>query len=60
MANGAQPTETVKKLFEKIHSIPGISYPVLVVDYAIQFAIVLLSSAKLIGGTYNAFIYFQF
>ena len=50
----------LKKLFEKIHSIPGISYPVLVVDYAIQFAIVLLSSAKLIGGTYNAFIYFQF
>ena len=49
-----------KKLLEKIHSIPGLSYPVLTVDYALQLVIIILSVGKLIGGTYNAFIYFQF
>ncbi len=49
-----------KKLWTKIHSYPGLSYPVLTVDYLIQFAVVILSVGKLVGGTYNAFIYFQF
>ena len=50
----------LKGTFGKIHSIPGLKYPVLTVDYFIQFAVLILSIGKLIGGTYNAFIYFQF
>lgn len=49
-----------KPLLSKIHSVPVLSYPVLTVDYVIQFAIILVSFGKLVGGTYNAFIYFQF
>ena len=50
----------LKSTFEKIHSIPGLKYPVLTVDYLIQFAVLILAIGKLVGGTYNAFIYFQF
>lgn len=50
----------LKGVFDKIYSRPGLKYPVLTVDYLIQFAILILSIGKLVGGTYNAFIYFQF
>ena len=50
----------LKGVFEKIYSRPGLKYPVLTADYLIQFAILILSVGKLVGGTYNAFIYFQF
>ena len=50
----------LKGTFEKIRSIPGLKYPVLTVDYLAQFAILIISIGKLVGGTYNAFIYFQF
>jgi hypothetical protein len=49
-----------KELIAKIRTIPGLHYPLLTVDYALQFVIVILSVGSLIGGTYNAFIYFQF
>lgn len=49
-----------KKLLAEIHSVKGLSYPVLVMDYALQFVIIILSIGSLVGGTYNAFIYFQF
>ncbi len=51
---------TLKGVFEKIYARPGLKYPVLTADYLIQFAILILSIGKLVGGTYNAFIYFQF
>ena len=50
----------LKGLWGKLHSKPAISYPVLAVDYLLQMVIVVLSFGKLVGGTYNAFIYFQF
>ena len=34
--------------------------PILMVDYAVQFVLLILSILSLIGGTYNPFIYFQF
>lgn len=50
----------LKGLWGKLHSKPAISYPVLAVDYLLQMVILVLSFGKLVGGTYNAFIYFQF
>lgn len=50
----------LKGVFEKIYTRPYLKYPVLTADYLIQFAILILSIGKLVGGTYNAFIYFQF
>ena len=50
----------LKGLFAKIHSKPSLSYTVLAADYIAQMAIFILCVGKLVGGTYNAFIYFQF
>ena len=50
----------LKKVFAKIYERPALKYSVLSVDYLVQFAIIILSVSKLVGGTYNAFIYFQF
>lgn len=50
----------LKGLWGKLHSRPALSYPVLAVDYLLQMVIIVLSFGKLVGGTYNAFIYFQF
>ena len=50
----------LKGLFEKIHSIKGLSYPVLTVDFAIQFVILALAFGRSVGGTYSAFLYGAF
>ena len=46
----------LKKYYDRIRS----KLPVLVVDYVVQFVLLILSILSLISGTYNPFIYFQF
>ena len=46
----------LKKKYEEIKY----KLPVLAVDYAIQFAILIVAILMLVSGTYNPFIYFQF
>ncbi len=46
----------LKKYYEKVkHRVP-----VLITDYLLQIAVLILSVLTLVGGTYNPFIYFQF
>ncbi len=50
----------VQRLFKKPYERVATKLPVLVIDYALQFVLFVLSVLTLISGTYNPFIYFQF
>lgn len=50
----------LKRFLVKLCSSQRFAYPTLAVDYVLQMAVLALSFGKLVGGTYNAFIYFQF
>ena len=50
----------LKKSYDMFCAGVGSSRVLFIADSAVQFAILALSMAALVGGTYNAFIYFQF
>ena len=50
----------LKAGYDKLCASAGSAKVIFVADSVAQFAILALSMAALVGGTYNAFIYFQF